>query len=296
MIYSVLFVIIAAVLILVGLFAGGAFDNTESEASDNSSNASVQGESSQQSEASEEENSDITPPVISGVVDQTIYEGDAVSYLRGVTAADETDPKPNLTVDSSSVNLTTPGKYTVTYTATDASGNTSTATATITVLKKQEDHVDLETIYAAADAKLAKIVNKDDPLTEQISDIYTWARTNLAYGGHSDRTDWRQTAYVMLTKGRGDCYGYFAVTKLFFERLGIPNIDVEKVKNFPEDSNHFWSLVSYDGEQTWYHFDATPRVGNGDDFCLVTDAFLDAYSETHKRSHNRDVSLYPATP
>ena len=94
----------------------------------------------------------------------------------------------------------------------------------------------------------------------------------------------------------GDCFGYFAVTKLLFERLGIPNIDVRKVKNFDGDSDHFWSLVSVDGGKTYYHFDATPRVGDGDDFCLVTDAFLDAYSDSHKGSHNRDKSLYPATP
>ena len=42
--------------------------------------------------------------------------------------------------------------------------------------------------------------------------------------------------------------------------------------------------------------DTTPRVGEGDDFCLVTDAFLDAYSDTHDKCHNRDKSLYPATP
>ncbi len=100
----------------------------------------------------------------------------------------------------------------------------------------------------------------------------------------------------MLTTLRGDCYGYFAVAKLMFDRLKIPNIDVVKVKNYEEDSAHFWSLVSIDGGESYYHFDATPRIGDGDDFCLVTDAFLDAYSQAHKNSHNRDTSLYPATP
>ena len=51
-----------------------------------------------------------------------------------------------------------------------------------------------------------------------------------------------------------------------------------------------------DGGKTYYHLDTTPRVGDGDDFCLVTDKFLDDYSAKNKNCHNRDKSLYPATP
>lgn len=151
-------------------------------------------------------------------------------------------------------------------------------------------------IDAAADALLDTLLWEGATAEEQVCAIYQWARSSLSYGGHSDRGDWRQAAYTMLTEYRGDCYGYFAVTKLLFDRLGIPNIDVRKVKNDPDDSDHFWSMVSVDGGKTWYHFDATPRVGEGDDFCLVTDEFLDAYSENNKGSHNRDKSLYPETP
>ena len=105
-----------------------------------------------------------------------------------------------------------------------------------------------------------------------------------------------QGAYVMMTDGQGDCFNYYAVTKLLLERCGIPNIDVRKVRNNETDSDHYWSLVSIDGGSTYYHLDTTPRVGDGDDFCLVTDAFLDAYSDTHGKCHNRDKALYPKTP
>ena len=103
-------------------------------------------------------------------------------------------------------------------------------------------------------------------------------------------------AYRVLKGNSTDCFGYFAVTKLMFERLGIPNIDVTKVKNYEGDSNHYWSLVSLDGGETYYHFDATPRKGDGDYFFLLSDAELDEYSDAHKKCHNRDKSLYPATP
>lgn len=235
-------------------------------------------------------------PILSGIHDFMLYQGDTIAYMSGITATDDTDANPSITVDNSSVDLSRPGEYTVIYTATDTSGNTAQAQATVTVLEKLEGYVDLDTIYAAADDKLREIIRENATGSEQVRDVYAWARCNLSYGGHSDRTDWRQTAYGMLTEGKGDCYGYWAVTKLLFERLEIPNIDVRKVKNSADDTDHFWSLLSLDGGETWYHFDSTPRYGDGDDFCLVTDAFIDDYSASHKGSHNRDKSLYPETP
>lgn len=238
---------------------------------------------------------DSQPPQIYGIQDFTVYQGDPVSYLSGVTATDDLDSEPKLNVDTREVDLSKPGTYTVTYTASDDSGNLTTACANITVLRKEEGYADLETIYTLADELLAIILEGTTDTRQQVEAIYNWARTDIRYAGHSDRSDWRQTAYNVIRSGEGDCFGYFAATKLMFERLGIPNIDVQKVRNYEEDSDHFWSLVSVDGEH-YYHFDATPRYGDGDDFCLVTDAFLDAYSEQHKGSHNRDKSLYPQTP
>lgn len=239
---------------------------------------------------------DTQPPQIYGLRDITIYEGDPVSYLSGVTATDDLDPEPDLSVDSREADLSKPGTYTVTYTASDAAGNLTSADAKITVLPKQAGYVDLETIHTLADDLLAIILEDTTDIREQVAAIYRWARSDIRYAGHCDRDDWRQTAYNVIKNGEGDCYGFFAATKLMFERLGIPNIDVQKVRNFDDDSDHFWSLVSIDGGKHYYHFDATPRSGSGDSFCLVTDAFLDAYSQAHKGSHNRDASLYPATP
>ena len=239
---------------------------------------------------------DAIPPVIQGVRDFTVYAGETVSCRSGVTVTDDCDLNPVLEVDTRELNPDVPGCYEIIYTATDSAGNVSRVAALVTVLERPENYIAPDTIDAAADKLLAEILSDGMTIREQVQTIYAWARTNISSGGHSDRTDYRQTAGHVLNGRSGDCFGYFAVTKLLFERLGIPNIDVRKVKNFDGDSNHFWSLVSVDGGKTYYHFDATPRVGDGDDFCLVTDAFLDAYSDSHKGSHNRDKSLYPATP
>ena len=148
----------------------------------------------------------------------------------------------------------------------------------------------------ALDIKLEEILTPGGDARRQVKDIYFWARTGLTYGPPAGTPDLAQAAEDMLLTGCGDCYSYYAVTKLMFDKLGIPNSCVQKQQTDDDSSEHYWSLVSTDGGRTWYHFDATPRVGEGDDFCLVTDAFLDAYSEGHQDSHRRDKSLYPATP
>ena len=239
---------------------------------------------------------DICPPVIGGVQDLLVYTGETVSYRSGITVTDDRDRDPVLDVDSSLVDLSSPGSYLVTYIAEDDSGNRSTAAATVTVLAAEEGHTEMQYILDAVDAELANIVTDEMPLRQKVRAVYDWAHTTLSYQGHTDRSDYYQAAYEMLTTRCGDCYGYFAVSKLMFERLGIPTIDVEKVKNHEEDSNHYWSLVSIDGGNSYYHFDCTPRLGTPFDFCLITDAELDGYSAEHKFSHNRDTSLYPVTP
>lgn len=244
---------------------------------------------------------DSTPPIISGVEDRTVYIGQTISYRKNVTVTDDCDSAPSLTVDSKSVDVSKEGKYTVTYTATDSARNTSQKTATISVVRKpaannESNENKSELAIEMADKVIASIIDDSMTTTQKVTAIYKWARNNISYSGSSTKSDYKVEAYSAFKNRSGDCYTYFAATKLMFERLNIPNIDVVKVKNHSADSNHYWSLVSVDGGSTYYHFDATPRKGSGDDFCLVTDAFIDAYSDAHNKSHNRDKSRYPATP
>ena len=239
---------------------------------------------------------DNVAPSILGVHNISLYLGSAASYRKGVEVRDDKDPAPKLDVDSSQVDLSNPGTYPLIYTARDMTGNTTRMEVTVTVAEKPNSYVEAEVIEAKADELLKKIVTEDMTAKAKVKAIYSYVRAHYTYSGHSDKTDWMQGAYVMMTQGQGDCFNYFAVTKLLLERCGIPNIDVRKVRNYDTDSDHYWSLVSIDNGSTYYHLDTTPRVGDGDDFCLVTDAFLDAYSDTHSKCHNRDKSLYPRTP
>lgn len=239
---------------------------------------------------------DQTPPEIIGVLDREIIMGGTVSYYDGVTICDDTDPAPSLEVDSTGVDVNTPGCYFITYIATDASGNQKRMAATVTVKPLPEESTEAALANQLADNILSQIITEDMTTRQQVRAIYDWARTNVKYQNGLEHEDWYQAAYVAMYQGKADCFGFFGATKLMFQRLGIPNIDVEKVPPYEGASMHYWSLVSVDGGKNYYHFDSTPRRNQTEDFCLVTDDFLDNYSRQHDDSHNRDKTLYPSTP
>ncbi len=238
---------------------------------------------------------DRQPPQLLGVQDLSTYVGGSISYRSHVTVSDDHDTAPVLKIDSSKVNLMEPGVYPVTYTAADAAGNVTTVTVQLTVKEKPSDYVDPEVIYARVDAILAKFIREDMTDREKVEAVYVWTRRgiHLTYGSGEHNEDWVQLANHFLDVYKGDCYSFHAIQKLMLQRLGIPTIDVRKVKNSPDDSNHVWLLVSVDGGETYYHFDNTWSKY----LCLVTDAELDAFSATvDSNPFNRDPSLYPATP
>ena len=240
-------------------------------------------------------------PTISGLRDIEVYVGGTVSYKKGITVTDDKDAAPKLEVDQSSVNLMQAGVYTVTYRATDAAGNVQTATIKLTVKVKPLSFVEPDVIYARVDALLAQFITADMTDREKAEAVYVWTRRSghigpghFTYSGSTSRhDDYLQAAYEFLETKKGDCFYFFAIQKLMLERLNIPTIDVQKVKNFPEDSNHYWLLVSVDGGKTYYHYD---NVWSWD-LCLATDAELAALSAAvESNPFNRDKSLYPATP
>ena len=243
---------------------------------------------------------DTQAPVIAGTKNLEVYVEGTVSYKSGVTVTDNVDAKPALDIDNSQVDLTKPGVYDVTYTATDASGNATSVTIQLTVKEKPENFVDPEVIYAKADAILEKFIRDDMTDREKAEAVYVWTRrsVHLTYGSapkgfDHENADWLQTAYQLLNKDvvKGDCFFFFAVQKLLLQRLNIPTIDCEKI--YDGDSHHYWLLVSVDGGKNYYHFDNVWSK----ELCLVTDQQLDAFSAVvESNPFNRNESLYPATP
>jgi len=237
-------------------------------------------------------------PTIMGVNPISLYEGSTVAYRSGVLVTDDKDEKPVLTVDSTGVDLSKPGTYEVIYKATDAAGNESTFTTTVTVKEKSGNYVEEQVILDAVDDILDDIITEDMTVKEKVQKIYKWVKGNCSYINHSDKTDSLQAAYKMLKTRQGDCFSYYSLSKVMFDRLGIPNITVIRSKDSPRRTTHFWSMVSVDGGETWYHYDATPsgKVYRNNYFCLVTDEFIDGYNALAPGYYMRDQELYPRTP
>lgn len=235
-------------------------------------------------------------PEILGVRPLSIFAGSTVSYRANVIVTDDTDSSPTLTVDSSKVDLSQAGTYPVIYKATDGAGNTTSVETTITVSEKPDSFVEESVIFEAADKVLAKITNDDMTTKAKVQAIYKWVLNNCWYSNHTDKTDYMQVAYQMLTKGSGDCFGFYSVTRLMFERLGIPNLTVQRAEGTSRSTTHYWSMVSVDGGETYYHFDSCPHPQPARNMCLVTDATLEWFNGYVKDYYTYDKSLYPATP
>lgn len=235
-------------------------------------------------------------PELLGVRPLSIFAGSSVSYRSNVIVRDDVDTAPSLSIDSSKVDLSVPGTYPVVYTARDGAGNETTMETTITVSEAPEDFAEQDVIYAAADAVLVRITNDSMSNKGKVQAIYKWVLNECWYSSDCDKTDWMQAAYQMLDKGYGDCFGFYAVCRLMFERLGLPNLSIQRLEGTSRNTTHYWSMVSLDGGETFYHFDSCPHPKPAHNMCLVTDATLEWFNSYCPDYYAYDKSLYPATP
>lgn len=86
----------------------------------------------------------IDAPSINGISDKTVTIGDTVDYLSGVSATDGkgTDITGSIEVDSSKVDVNTPGTYQITYKVTDSYGFSTGANCNVVVNEKKEEVAD----------------------------------------------------------------------------------------------------------------------------------------------------------
>lgn len=228
---------------------------------------------------------DIEPPVIEGQLNKTVYVGDGVSFKNGISVIDNVDTDIELQVDSSQVDLNTPGEYNIVYTATDSMGNMDLAEGVVTVIEQTytEDEV-----YALADEVLADIITDDMSDYDKAHAIYVWVQGNIGYSESDDSGDWLKGAYDGLKNRHGDCYNYFAVSKALLTRAGIKNGDIEIIPTATR--HHYWNVI--DCGEGWRHFDTTPRTDKTFKGFYITDEELMEYSSQHYRSHNYDREVY----
>lgn len=239
---------------------------------------------------------DNTPPVFSGISDKTIMIGDSTAYRAGVEANDNRDGAVDFTVDSSRVNVYTAGIYTVFYTAVDSSGNTATVKAYITVCD-----IDSEIIDRYLNSIISSIITPDMTLDERIYAVWKYTKNNVSYTGYSDKSDIYHGSYSGLRYKTGDCYTYYAINTLLFNKLNIKSMSVRRYQGL---TNHWWNLVRFsDGK--WYFVDSCPLPAKAyeysdstnkmtkTDLKVISD-FIDSGSESdHYRCYYRySESMY----
>ena len=236
--------------------------------------------------------SDTTPPTIHGLKDLVAYIGSGISYFSGVSATDDCDAGVTLSVDSSAVDLKTVGVYDVIYRAIDAAGNVTEVRRTLSVY---EEEITEDMLNELIDPILAKIIRDDMSAKQKLRAIYDYVYENIAYVSTSDKSSWVRAAYNGLMNRNGDCFTYFALSKALMERIGIENMDIERLPEVVSMVNerHYWSLVNIGTteEPQWYHFDACHLndIGRPWGF-LMTDDQLIQYSD--QREHASGISGY----
>lgn len=239
---------------------------------------------------------DFQGPSILGVNPLTVALGNTVSYRSGILVEDDYTAQPILTVDSSQADLSKPGTYPVIYRAKDDAGNETVIETTITVHEPKKNYVEADVVYAEADQLLDAIIKDGMTTRQQVEAIYKWFQRNCYYVSTSDKSDKLQAAYKILTSKRGDCYNYYAACSVLLERLGIPQISVERSPDAKRDSHHYWCMVSLDNGETYYHLDVSPHVYFPIATCLVTDEVLARCNRYAPGYYDMEEGRYPKTP
>ena len=237
---------------------------------------------------------DTTPPTINGSKDLIAYIGGGVAYLSGVSVTDDCDAGATISVDTSAVDLKTVGVYDVIYRATDAAGNVTEVRRTLSVY---EEEITEDMLNALLDPILDAIILDSMTTKQKLRAIYDYVYENVAYVSTSDKSSWVRAAYNGIVNRNGDCFTYFALSKAMMERLGIKNMDVERLPELATAVNerHYWNLVNIgtETEPRWYHFDACriKDISRPWGF-LMTDDQLILYSDTRENANGISGYFY----
>lgn len=232
---------------------------------------------------------DSTPPVIVGTKDYSGFTGTSITYREGVTVTDDYDKNPTLTIDTSKVDMSKPGKYKVTYIATDFSGNKTTAEIEVELTKKPKTYIEQADVDKVAQKILDKITKPGMTQKEKALQIVWWCRYNIGYTAKADSTSRNRAAYDALTKRVGTCYGYACAVRELLNLCGIENMFI---KRYPwRQSVHYWNYVKIDDE--WYHCDSTPRKNYNSYFFMYTTREIQNFHHSGWYGYVFKVEKYP---
>lgn len=229
---------------------------------------------------------DTEPPVLEGVHDIIVMQGNSVSYKDGVTYTDNCEEGLVFTVDADNVDTDTVGTYPITYTVTDVAGHSVSESCNVIV---KERVYDINQINAAADKIIASIITPEMTDRDKAWAIYQWVRSHVAFSEEYIEGSYNKAAYDGVVNWSGDCYVFACTSQTLLTRAGLKNMMINRI---PGRRRHYWNLVDVDGTG-WYHFDTTPRLDpNRPVFFLWTDEQMWNYSNTHYNCFNYDKEVF----
>jgi len=247
---------------------------------------------------------DTTPPELEGVTNLAVAQGGTISYKKDVTATDNAGGEVELEVDASDVNLNEIGTYYVTYIAKDGNGNTLEKDVLVDVYDPEEvpdSDISEEEKQARVDTYveewLAENITDDMSDLDKLWTMFNYVHETITYTDTSDKSSVAEGAYHAFSTHTGDCYNYFSMMKVLMNGAGFETLDVTRVGG---QSQHFWSLVNYEGE--WYHIDPICKRSGEEDYyyCFLrTDQEVADFTEEYDNGweyYTFDHTDLPATP
>lgn len=138
----------------------------------------------------------IDAPSINGISDKTVTVGDTIDYLSGVSASDGkgTDITGSIEVDSSKVDINTPGTYQITYKVTDSYGFSTGANCNITVNEKKEEVANNNTSDGNDNTTTSDKGNKKTTKKNKGSNSNTASNNNSSNGSSSSNNSGSNTS------------------------------------------------------------------------------------------------------
>ncbi len=289
-------------------------DNNPSETGSNKQHNEQQSTGSKdkpkESEAKPVDYDDTEPPELSGPKTIYVNVGSTVAYKSYIQVTDDWDDDPTIKVNADDVNLAKPGTYFVEYTAIDASGNYSTKEISVEVEDNGYENVEEDVIYDYVNSILFGDGDKDEPngiIQPWMSDlqkvfrIFYYVRDTFEYVPDSSYMEYKQEAYKFLMTYKDNCYANVCLSQLMLECCGFQSYLAEgpMSENFGDGGEeHYWNMVSIDGGQNWYRYDAAWWSWMYSEYpmCMMTDDFAQEISQRHAGIYPKASANYPATP
>ncbi|MDR1821156.1 MAG: hypothetical protein LBQ91_01835 [Oscillospiraceae bacterium] len=224
-------------------------------------------------------NQDKTPPAIVGAADREVMKGEKVAFKKGIIVTDNSGVELELEVDSTGFDASVPGKYSITYTATDLAGNSASVKKNITVTEADVSLVDAYVDKAITALKL----EENQPAPEKLKAVYQYVRKYLKPIVETSDDGVYQTAYAAFTNAKADCRGYSAMSSVIFDRLGFENLIIHT-------KTHTWNLVKINDK--WYFYDAMERNWQKEDLYMFGQKKADEVAQLHADEMKKDKPYY----